>query len=137
MSNDITDQIADLMFKSVPDLCSRLKQQEQELRRVPCTDQSIGRWIDANDLDYLIAVFSMSDEDFAHRFPTEVATTKSERRQLIKQFKQHVHDCAHCSAKQQADQDLDQLIDRTLQENRTELLDRLKEELAGENETRS
>jgi hypothetical protein len=137
MFKDITGEIADLVFKSTPDLCAQLKQQAQKLAGIACNEPVIGRWIEANDLDYLVAAFSLNDDDFTQRFPTAVATTKQERRQLIKRFRAHVKTCPHCASKDEGDRALDQLIDRALTENRLEFVERLKESLVTADETKS
>jgi hypothetical protein len=128
MANDISDAIADLVLKSAPDLRSGLASQTQALAEVECSHPLIGRWLDANDLDYLLAVFELNDKDFSERFPTAIPTSSAERKELIKTFQRHVIDCRHCRLKHQYDRELDEQIDRTLQENREALLAMLKQE---------
>lgn len=128
-TDDITDIIAELVFESDPELCSRFESQAQQLAASVCTDPVIGRWLDANDLAYLEAVFDLTNKDFAERFPTMKRTTRRERKELVETFREHIAKCPHCALKHKFDLELDDQIDQLLQENR-EPLQRMLEQAA-------
>jgi dihydropteroate synthase len=128
MKYDLTDTIADLVFKSAPDLADRLKAQAEALNEATCINPLLGKWIDANDVKYLLSTFALGDKDFAEKFPSMAHTTEEERRRVIAAFEEHFEHCTHCSLKRAYDLELDARIKKTCQENSNALLQLLEEE---------
>lgn len=127
MKNDLTDVIADFVFKSAPDLASRLEAQAGALDEAKCTNPVLGKWIDENDVKYLLSTFALNDEDFAERFPAVAHTTKAERQQVINALEEHFEYCQHCSLKRGYDLELDARIKQACQQNSEVLLQMLEE----------
>ena len=99
MKNDLTDVIADFVFKAAPDLASRLEAQAEALDEAKCINPVIGRWVDENDVKYLLSTFTLNDKDFAERFPAMAHTSKAERQKVLATFEEHFEYCEHCSLK--------------------------------------
>jgi hypothetical protein len=127
MKPEITDVIADLTIKSNPELESRLEYQAEALREVPCTNPVIGRWIDANDVKYLLSAFDLRDEDFAAKFPAMANVTREDRRRVIAAIEKHFDQCQHCSLKRGYDLELDAQIKQVCQQNDSLLLQLLED----------
>lgn len=132
MKKDLTDIIADLVFKSAPDLASRLEYQAEALDEAKCSNPVIGRWVDENDVKYLLSTFALSDKDFAERFPAMANTRREERKQVIAAIEGHLEHCKHCSLKRGFDSELDARIKKACQQNSDFLL-----KILGEDETES
>lgn len=139
MKNDLTDVIADFVFKSAPNLADRLKSQAEALDEAKCSNPVLGRWIDENDVNYLFSAFALSDEDFAEKFPAMAQTTIAERQQVIAALEEHFGFCQHCSLKRAYDLELDARIKQACEQNSDFLLQLLEEddetELAKERES--
>jgi hypothetical protein len=132
MNKDVIDVIGGYVVESTPDLCARLEAQTQQLAAVKCSEPAVGRWLEANDLNYLEAAFDLSDQDFTERFPHLPPTTRAGRKLLMVTFNKHVEECPHCSLKYRFEQELDSRIERSLQENRESLLRILEADLTQE-----
>ncbi len=128
MKSDLTDKIADFVFMTTPDLASRLEYQAEALREAKCTNPVVGRWIDENDVKYLLSAFALEEKDFAAKFPTLAHITAQERQQAITTIEDHLEKCPHCSLKRGYDLELDAKIKQECQKNRDVLLQLLKEE---------
>jgi len=132
MKNDPTDLIADFVFKSAPDLASRLESQAEALDEAKCTNPVLGRWIDENDVKYLFSVFALNDKDFAERFPTMPPMSRAERQRAVAALEEHFEHCQHCSLKRGYDLELDARIKQACEQNSDLLL-----QMLGEDETES
>jgi hypothetical protein len=128
MKANITDAIADLVLQSEPDLTTRLEYQAEALREAKCTNPVIGKWIDANDVKYLLSTFALEGEDFAARFPAMAHITSQERQRVIAAIENHCDRCPHCSLKRGYDLELDARIKHAGQQNNSVLLQLLEEE---------
>lgn len=128
MKNDLTDVIADFVFKSAPDLASRLESQAEALDEAKCSNPVLGRWIDENDVKYLLSTFALNDKDFAEKFPAMAHTTKAKRRRVVAALEEHFEHCTHCSLKRGYDLELDAHIKQACQQNSDFLLQILEEE---------
>lgn len=128
MKNDLTDVIADFVFKSAPDLASRLESQAEALDEAKCSNPVLGRWIDENDVKYLLSTFALNDQDFAEKFPAMAHTTKAERQRVVAALEEHFEHCTHCSLKRGYDLELDARIKQACQQNSDFLLQILEEE---------
>ena len=126
MRNDLTNEIADLVFKSAPDLADRLEAQAEALDEAKCTNPVIGQWVDANDVKYLLSTFALGNKDFAEKFPAMASTTEEERQHVIAAFEEHFKHCKHCSLKRAYDLELDERIKRACQQNSEALLQLLE-----------
>lgn len=127
---DISDIIVEILRQAEPDLDSRLKYQAEALSEDKCTSPLIGKWIDANHVQYLFAAFALNDADFAEYFPKMAHVTEHHRKRITKTFEHHFDHCKHCSLKRGYDLELDSRIERTFRENRDHLLRQLKPEQA-------
>lgn len=130
MESDITDMIADMVRQTAPELASRLEYQAEALRETECTDPMVGRWVDDNDVKYLLSAFALEDEDFAERFPALAHITGPERQQFIAAVEAHFDQCLHCARKRGFDLELDARIKKTCRQNSATLLQLLEEEMA-------
>jgi hypothetical protein len=128
MKSEITDVIAKLVLQAEPELASRLEYQEEELRETRCINPVMGRWIDANDVKYLLSTLDLEDSDFAAKFPAMAHITKPERQQLIATMESHFEQCKHCSLKRGYDLELDIHIKQACQRNSSALLQLLEED---------
>src|SRR2546423_8632636 len=108
--NDLTDVIAAFVFKSAADLASRLEAQAEALAEAKCTNPVIGRWVDENDVKYLLSTFDLNDKDFAERFPAMAHISRAPRQRVIATLKEHFEHCQHCSLKRGYDLELDARI---------------------------
>jgi hypothetical protein len=130
MKNDLTGMIADFVFRSAPDLASRLEYQAEALDEAKCIDPVIGRWVDENDSKYLLSAFALNDNDFAERFPAVERTTGSDRQQVIAALEEHFEHCRHCSLKRGYDLELDARVKKACRQNSAVLLQILEEDEA-------
>jgi hypothetical protein len=128
MKPEITDVIADLVFQTNPELASRLEYQAEALREVECINPVIGRWIDANDVKYLLSTFDLKDGDFAARFPSIANVTQQDRQRVVAAIERHFDQCQHCSLKRGYDLELDAQIKLACQQNNSLLLQLLEED---------
>ena len=128
MKPDITDVIAELVLESTPELAARLEAQAEALREVECINPVFGRWVDANDVKYLLSTFNLSDKDFAAKFPSIEGLTGENRQQLIAAIEAHCDSCPHCSLKRGYDLELDTRIKQACQQNNKLLLQLLEED---------
>ena len=128
MKNDLTDVIADFVFKSAPDLASRLEAQAEALAEAKCINPLIGRWVDENDVKYLLSTFALNDKDFAERFPAMAHTSKAERQRVVAALEDHFEHCQHCSLKRGYDLELDARIKQACEQNSDFLLQLLVED---------
>jgi hypothetical protein len=127
---EITDVIADLVRQANPELDARLESQAEALREHKCTEPLIGKWVDANDVKYLLSTFDLPDEDFAERFPKMANIKLEDRRRVAAAIESHFEQCTHCSLKRGYDLELDAQIKRACRENNALLLELLGEEEA-------
>lgn len=128
MKNDLTNAIADFVFRSAPDVADRLEAQAEALDEAKCTNPLLGQWVDENDVKYLLSTFALSDKDFAEKFPAMAQTTEAERQRVIAAFEEHFEHCQHCSLKRAYDLELDTRIKQACQQNSDVLLKLLEED---------
>jgi hypothetical protein len=122
MKPNLTDLIADFVFKSAPDLASRLEAQAEALDEAKCINPLIGRWVDEHDVKYLMSTFALNDRDFAERFPAMAQTSEAERQRVIAALEEHFEHCKHCSLKRGYDLELDARIKQASKQNSDLLL---------------
>ncbi|HEX5733540.1 MAG TPA: hypothetical protein VF131_11960 [Blastocatellia bacterium] len=125
---DLTDAIAEFVYKSAPDLASRLESQAEALDEAKCINPVIGSWVDENDVKYLLSTFALNDKDFADRFPSMAHTTRAERQRVIAALEEHFEHCQHCSLKRGYDLELDARIKQACRQNSDRLLRLIGEE---------
>lgn len=128
MGSEITSVITDLVFQTDPELEARLEAQAEALREIECLNPTLGRWVDENDVNYLLAAFALKDEDFAEEFPAMEHISEQERRNFIAALDSHFNQCSHCSLKRGYDLEMDARIEQVCQQNSDSLLQILKED---------
>jgi hypothetical protein len=129
MESDFSDIIIELLRQAEPDLDVRLEYQAEALGEEKCTNPLLGRWIDTNHVEYLLAAFSLNDSDFAEYFPQMASVTEHHRKRIIKTFEDHFKVCRHCSLKRGYDAELDGKILRLCRDNKDHLIHQLKPEI--------
>jgi hypothetical protein len=128
MESDFSDIIVKLLRQAEPELDVRLEYQAEALNEEKCTNPLLGRWIDTNHVEYLLAAFSLNDSDFAQYFPEMASVTEHHRKRIIRAFEDHFELCRHCSFKRGYDAELDGRILRLCRDNRDHLIHKLKPE---------
>lgn len=134
MKSDFVDLLADFVRQAEPDLNFRLETQSEELEKLPCIEPTIGKWVDAHDVDYMLAAFALDDEDFAADFPGLAHISQHDRARIIEAFQIHFERCLHCSRKRSYDSEFNSRVDHVLQKKRMELLHFLDQAMAGESD---
>lgn len=128
MESDFSDIIVKLLREAEPELDGRLEYQAEALNEEECTNPLLGRWIDANHVEYLLAAFSLNDSDFEEYFPQMTGLTEHHRKRIVRAFQDHFELCRHCSLKRGYDAELDGKILRLCRENKDYLIHQLKPE---------
>ena len=132
MKSEFIDLLTDFVRQAEPDLDRRLEVHTSELNKFPCTEPIIGKWVDAHDVDFLLAAFALDDEDFAADFPALGHLKQPHRKRIIDAFNDHFQRCVHCSRKQSYDSEFNSRVDHVLQKKRKELLQCLEQEVTNE-----
>lgn len=128
MKSDIEDAIANFVFQIAPDLTSRLEVQEESLSETECTNPTLGRWIDANGVNYLFSVLKLDDKDFAEMHPAMAHISAPERQRFAAELENHFTRCSHCSLARGYELELDARIELACRQNNKHLLQLLKKE---------
>lgn len=128
MNANIADVIATFVREEDSDLNARFDAQTEALTEARCTQPVIGKWIDANDVQTLLAALDLGDSDFADRFPALAHLTSHDRKKCIATIEVHLEGCAHCALKRSYDLELDMRIERTYRDHSSELLQLLESE---------
>lgn len=116
------ETIAKLVVESDGGFEERLKRQDEAISELACTDPLVRKWIEAYDVEYLLASFSLLDEDFDQMFPSMAHIPSCVRGQILTAFEEHLVSCKRCSLKAAYDKELNALIDRVCLEDRDRLL---------------
>lgn len=127
LASEFARLIPDLVREAEPDLDTRLEYQAEALSEFPCSNPVIGRWIDANDVQYLLAAFALNDRDFAEHFPEMARVTEAERKRTIETFEAHFEHCPHCSLKRGYDLEMNARIERVCEQKRDQLIHKPKQ----------
>lgn len=128
MKSEFVDLLAAFVRKEESDLTFRLETHAEELNNLPCTEPVIGKWVDAHDVEFMMAAFALDDDDFAAEFPGITNLSQPDRQRIIKAFEQHFQQCAHCGRKQNYDHEFNSRVDAVVQKNRTDLLEYLDQQ---------
>jgi hypothetical protein len=123
---DFDKLIIDLVRKEEPDLDVRLENQAEALNDVECTNPTLGRWIDEYDVEYLLAAFSLDDDEFSSNFPTMGHLNQHDRSQIIEAFESHFDQCPHCYLKRGYDLEMNARIERAYTRNNAEVMEHLQ-----------
>jgi hypothetical protein len=115
---DITDLIADFIRQAEPDLSSRLEYQAQALDDLKCTNPVLGRWVDAHDVQYLLAAFDLDDDEFASNFPGMAHLKEHDRQKIIQTFNDHFEQCSRCHLKRSYDLEFTSRIESVVRQQR-------------------
>lgn len=127
MESDFTDLLADFVRQAESDLDSRLDAQADALKDLTCTEPTLGKWVDAHDVEYMLAAFALNDDDFVEHFPSMAKITANDRNRIIKAFENHFEHCPHCHRKRSYDLEFNSRIEFVTRQNRAQLLHHLKE----------
>jgi hypothetical protein len=127
MKSDITKVIADLVLQTDPELASRLDYQAEALLETKCTNPVVGRWVDDNDVKYLLATFALGDKDFAETFPAMAFVNGPQRGRLLATIEAHFEHCPHCALKRGYDLEWDARIKQVCGQNSPALLQLLRD----------
>lgn len=123
---DFDNLIIDLVRKAEPDLDSRLESQAEALSELQCTNPVLGRWIDEYDVDYLMAAFSLDNDEFSSNFPAMGHLNQHDRSQIIEAFESHFDQCPHCYLKRGYDAEMNARIERAYQINNDAVAEHLE-----------
>ncbi len=99
MEYDITNTVAKLVRKTNSNFERELKDQEETLRGLECTNLYFAEWL-AMGVELLFSIFELEDHDFARQLPKLAHLSKSARRQFLKHVEAHLRECEHCALKQ-------------------------------------
>jgi len=95
----------------------RLSEQENALKDLSCSDESLGVWIEKWDFPFLIETLMLDDAVFSQEFPG-VRTTAEERKDLANALEAHCETCPRCHRKRSYDLEWQSRVNRTLAENK-------------------
>ena len=132
MEYDITSTVASLVRKANSNFEQELKEQEEALRCLECTNPYYGEWLDMG-VELLFSTFELEDHDFARQLPELAHLSKSARREFLKHIETHLCECDHCALKQQYELALDAKIEEACSDNKELLIQQLEEELRNSN----
>ena len=125
MEYDITTTITNFVHEADSDFEQQRDEQARTLRLICCINPLYGRWIDLG-VEFLLSALKLEDHDFATRIPALAHLNKSARRQFREGLEDHLRACSHCGLKHKYEMDLNESIERTLQENSRSLLQQLR-----------
>lgn len=108
---DFDEFIVNLVRSEEPDLDRRLESQAEALSALECTNPVLGKWIDTYDVEYLLAAFNLSDDDFTENFPDLSHLNRHDRSQIIEAFEDHFVHCSHCHLKRGYDLEMNGRIE--------------------------
>ncbi len=119
-SDNIIEEIARLVFQSDAEFATRLKIQAEAspLCELSCINPAVGRWVDENNMEYLLSVLALDDKDFAIAFPALSGITTQQRRQVIARIASHLEVCLHCAGKRAYDLEFEERVHRALEVDR-------------------
>jgi len=121
VASDITDLIADFIRQAEPDLSTRLEYQAQALEDLKCTNAVLGKWVDAHDVQYLLAAFDLDDHEFASNFPGMAHLKEHDRQKIIETFETHFEHCPRCHRKRSYDMEFNGRIESAVRQQKVNL----------------
>jgi hypothetical protein len=121
VASDITDLIADFIRQAEPDLNTRLEYQAQALEDLKCTNAVLGKWVEAHDVQYLLAAFDLDDEEFASNFPGMAHLKEHDRQRIIETFEIHFEHCSRCHLKRSYDLEFNGRIESAVRQQKVHL----------------
>jgi len=84
---------------------------------LPCSQPVFGRWISDCDFPFLMETLALSDSVFKQEFPG-IKLTQQERALFAQLLQKHCTECAHCGAKQTADEDWKLHVEKAFAEHK-------------------
>lgn len=126
MASDITDLIADFIRQAEPDLNTRLEYQAQALEDLKCTNAVLGKWVEAHDVQYLLAAFDLDDDEFASNFPGMAHLKEHDRQRIIETFETHFQHCSRCHLKRSYDLEFNSRIESVVRQQKGHLSPQLR-----------
>lgn len=123
-TRDMETAVFELLFRRIrekdEDTPNRLAAQEDELKRLECSDPALGRWIESNDFPFLIETLTLNDAVFSGEYPA-VNLTSEERKRLMSDLEAHCEVCARCGRKRAYDLEWQARVDRAITDNQEEI----------------
>jgi hypothetical protein len=122
---EIENALADVLLKNRSGIALRLKEQASELAKTPCSDRSLGAWLEDYELPILIELLNSPDEYFHDRFDNLKDFDLAKRKKLAGDILEHSKVCAHCRLKVSFDSEFADTVDEVIEDNREELRRRI------------
>jgi hypothetical protein len=121
MSQDTGTELIELLARFIKerdaDTPIRLAEQEAELKKRPCKDRELGKWIDGSDFPFLIETLMLSDAVFAQEYP-DVRLAAEERKRFAYALEAHCEGCAHCGLKRAYDLEWQARVNKAFSANK-------------------
>lgn len=131
MTFEVKNLIVDLVFQTTPELDARLEYQAEALRDTKCMQPLVGRYIDANHVEYMLAALALGKQDFTELFPAMARIAGPDRREVAAAIEQHLELCLHCSLKRAYDLELDVRIEQACKRSNEPFLQLPQEKKGG------
>jgi len=119
-SDNLHEVFARLVLQSEAEFEQRLKTQSKgsPSGEPSCIDPAVGHWVDESDVGYLLSALALEDDEFAVTFPALSGITMQQRRQFIARIESHLEVCLPCARKRAYDLELEERINRAMEDNR-------------------
>jgi hypothetical protein len=120
MEPSVENVLVELILNKQSNISTKLKEQADELDHIPCTDPSLGAWLDDYELS-IVEILDSPDEYFYSRFPELKEFDAERRKKLADEILEHSRTCAHCRRKVEFDSEFASIVDEVIDVNRDEL----------------
>jgi hypothetical protein len=114
---DVIALLSRLILDKDDDTPVRLREQEDALKDLRCSDRRLGVWIEKWDFPFLIETLMLSDAVFSREFP-DVRTTAEKRKELAHALEAHCETCPRCHRKRSYDLEWQARVNRVFAENK-------------------
>ena len=115
---DLFELISRFIRQRDEDTPFRLAEQEEELKRLKCTDPELGKWLDkGGDFPFLIETLMLNDAVFSEEYPG-VKLGFEERKRLAAALEEHCEICGRCGLRRAYDLEWKSRVDRAMAENK-------------------
>ncbi|MDQ3801651.1 MAG: hypothetical protein M3384_19685 [Acidobacteriota bacterium] len=121
MGFNITNAVAELLLDNDEGLPTRLRRQEENLKKKKCINTEIGKWLEDFELPFLIDIFNSPDEYFGRKFTEMKDFALEQRKALLKEIEEHAKICEHCRLKISYDLEWDREVEAAIFNHRRTL----------------